>query len=223
MAKVRSRLWFCLLYEDNADHMLALETIISQFNHVGIKHDKDCWTPDDEVENPEHKAGELKKAHYHLILKFTSARWNTALAADLGIDIRFLEPCRNFDASAAYLVHDGLDDKYQYSHDELFGPLSPAVVKILNQEDEGVRVKKLLALIDGSGELDLRKLINLACDNGLYGDLRRMGFWAQKLIDTHNQQIRQLYTNTVYEQIEAYTKEKYAQWQQDTFDGCPWK
>lgn len=66
MAKVRSRLWFCLLYEDNEDHMQALETIKAQFNHVGIKHDKDCWTPDDEVENPEHKAGVLKKVHYHL-------------------------------------------------------------------------------------------------------------------------------------------------------------
>lgn len=36
----------------------------------GPLHDKDTWSEDDEEENPDHKAGEFKKAHKHCLLVF---------------------------------------------------------------------------------------------------------------------------------------------------------
>lgn len=220
LEKFRSRLFFCLLYPDNESHLKALEIIKNSVSHVGILHDCDTWMPDDEVVNPEHKAGEKKKAHYHVILKYANPRWNTGVAVDLGIDARFLEACGSFDKSGRYLLHDGFPDKYQYDMDCLFGDLAPGVAKLVNQVDECTRVKRLMDLIDCSGVLDLRKLIDLACDHGLYGDLRRMGSWVFQLIDSHNSKVARAsdgYSELISE-LRATRLEQTGKWEQTIFD-----
>lgn len=184
--KIRSRLWNVLLYPDNESHVNALSIISKEFQHVGILHDKDTWDEADEAENPEHKAGTFKKSHYHIVLKFTQARWNTAIAADLGITTNFLEQCRNFDASAVYLVHDGLPDKFQYDTSELFGSLVPAVMKLLADTDENSRVLELMKLIREMGHISYEQLVIIACQQGMYGDLRRMGYILSRIVDEHN-------------------------------------
>ena len=185
--KTRSRLWCVLLYPEDESHANALGLIRQSFNYVGILHDKDSWTEDDEKENPEHKAGTLKKPHYHLILKFTQARWNTALAADLGIMPNYLEQCRSFDSAAVYLVHDGLEDKYQYEAEALEGPLVPAVMKLLAPADENGRVLELMKLIQSMEYIEYEDLVVKVCENGMYGDLRRMGYLVSRIIDAHNE------------------------------------
>ncbi len=185
--KTRSRLWCVLLYPDDPTHADALEIIRKEFQYVGILHDQDTWTADDEAENSEHKAGELKKPHYHIILKFTQARWSTALADDLGIKPNYLEQCRNFDTAALYLVHDGLYDKFQYDYKTLEGPLVPAVMKLLAASDEGTRVTEIIKLIDSMGFIDYRDLVLAACQNGMYSDLRRMGSILHMIVNRHNE------------------------------------
>ena len=185
--KIRSRLWCLLLYPEDSTHMDALSAIRQEFNYVAILHDKDVFTEEDEEKNPEHKAGELKKPHYHIIVKFAQARWNTALAADLGITPNYLEQCRNFDSAAAYLVHDGLDDKYQYDSTSLEGTLVPAVMKLLAAKDENSRVLELMKLIQSMGYIDYSELVVKACENGMYSDLRRMGYILSRIVDTHNE------------------------------------
>lgn len=37
-------------------------------------HDQDTWTAYDEQENEQHKQGEPKKAHYHVMLMFSSVK-----------------------------------------------------------------------------------------------------------------------------------------------------
>lgn len=186
--KIRSRLWCVLLYPEDETHAAALELIRQSFNYVGILHDKDTWTEEDEQQNPDHKAGELKKPHYHIILKFTQARWNTAIAEDLGIAPNYLEQCRSFDSAAVYLVHDGLSDKYQYDSEALEGPLVPAVMKLLAPADENGRVLELMKLIDSMGYITYRQLIVVACENGMYADCRRMGFLLSQVIHEHNEE-----------------------------------
>lgn len=186
--KTRSRLWCVLLYPEDESHVDALELIRQSFNYVGILHDKDTWTEEDEQENPEHKAGTFKKPHYHIILKFAQARWNTALADDLGIAPNYLEQCRSFDSAAVYLVHEGLSDKYQYDSESLEGPLVPAVMKLLAPADEDGRVLELMKLIDSMGFITRRHLVQLACENGFYSDVRRMGSLLGYIIDEHNEE-----------------------------------
>ena len=112
--KVRSRLWCLLLYPDDDSHLNALDIIRSSYSYVGILHDKDTWSEEDEINNAEHKLGELKKPHYHIIIKFAQPRWNTAVSDELGIALNYFEPCRSFKNAGVYLVHSGIDDKYQY-------------------------------------------------------------------------------------------------------------
>lgn len=185
--KIRSRLWCVLLYPDDPTHVQALESIREQFNYVGILHDKDTWTEDEVKDKPDHKPGDLKKAHYHLILKFTQARWNTALATELGIGINYFEQCRNWEYAAPYLVHDGLNDKFQYDTSELEGPLVPAVMKLLADKDENSRVIELMKLIQSMGYIEYETLVIKACENGMYSDLRRMGYILSRIVDAHNE------------------------------------
>lgn len=181
--KERSRLWNVLLYPDDESHVTALAFIRATYHYVAICHDKDV--------NPE--TGDLKKPHYHVIIKFCQARWNSSIAEELGITPNYMQKTGSWDNSARYLLHDGVDEKYQYDKSELEGPLAPAVVKILENDIEDVRVKNLLSLIDGAGFLSMTALIYLACDNGLYGELRRLGYMVRDVLAEHNSSFVQPY------------------------------
>lgn len=188
--KERSRIWNMILYPDDPQHMAAIEHIRKEFQYVGILHGSDTWTEDDEQNNPEHKSGMLKKPHMHFVIRFTQARWNTSLSEVLGVPVNYMERCRSFDNSAVYLLHEGCDNKYQYDVSELEGPLIPSVIKLLENACEDERVKKLVKMIASMDYIEYEDLVILACDNGLYSDLRRMGFILSKIVDNHNLRVR---------------------------------
>lgn len=175
ISKVRSRLWNVLLYLDDPTHVAALDKIRSGYQYVCILHDKDV-----------DEDGNLKKSHIHCILKFTQARWNTALSEDLGIAMNYFEKTGSWDGSAKYLLHDGCDDKYQYDATELEGPLVPAVMKLLQNDDENVRVMKILELMSDAGPLTLTQFTRMCCEAGMYADWRRMGYQGVRMLDEHN-------------------------------------
>lgn len=175
----RSRNWCLVLYQDDDTHTGCLNRLTRGYNYVGILHDADL-TED----------GEPKKNHYHIVLKFPQARWRTAVAEELGIEPNYLQVCRSLDGAYCYLTHFGLPNTHQYNHEELFGTLYKDACKAMQQEtDQNERVLTLLALIDSQGVLDEWKLIELACRNGLYGDLIRMGSLVSKLIELHNYRV----------------------------------
>ena len=83
--KYRARVHMILLYPDNVEHRDAFQKIAKSYDYAGIIHDKDTWTEEDEKKNPEHKQGELKKEHIHIVLRTPNATWNTALCKELGM------------------------------------------------------------------------------------------------------------------------------------------
>lgn len=188
--KERSRIWNMILYPEDPLHMKAIEYIRKEFQYVGILHGMDQWTEEDEKQNPEHKAGTFKKPHMHFVIRFTQARWNTSLSDVLGVPINYMERCRSFDNSAVYLLHEGCDDKYQYDISELEGPLVPSVIKLLENANEDERVIKLVKLISTSGYIHWEDLVIMACNNGLYADLRRMGYILGKIVEEHNLKVK---------------------------------
>lgn len=183
--KVRSRNWNMVLYPDDPTHLDCMTKLSRGYQFVAIKHDKDTW---EDGESDIHEAGTPKKEHWHVILKFPQARWQHAIASDLGIAERHIEQCRSFEGSALYLLHSGFPEKYQYDPDELFGPLTPAVLKLLETDvDQNVRVRNLLELIKAQKKpIDEWDLIELATDNGMIGDLLRMGSLIPRLVEIHN-------------------------------------
>ena len=183
--KIRSRNWNLVLYPEDETHLNVMAKLNRGYQFVAIKHDKDTW---EDGENPNHAAGELKKEHWHVVLKFPQARYQEAVAKELGIEKNYLEKCNSFEGSTLYLVHHGFPNKHQYDPEELFGPLVPAVLKLLDgATDQNERVRSLLELIKAQKKpIDEWDLVEIACDNGMYGDLIRMGSLIPRLVEIHN-------------------------------------
>ena len=179
--KYRDRKFCAVLYPDDDSHREAIEKLKSGgYNFAAILHDKDVY------EDGEH-AGELKKPHWHIVLRFKNAVWNTAIAKELGIAPNYLEACKDVDASLLYLVHFGNENKAQYNFEEVFGPLKLKLATLLADTDEGTRALNLVEIVENSpGPIGFSELIKKAVAAGLYADLRRMGTFAVGLVREHN-------------------------------------
>ena len=79
--KFRDRKFVMVLYPEDASHAAAIEKMKSGgYNFAAILHDKDV-TEDNQP----------KKPHWHVVVRFKNACWNTAIAKDLGITPNYLE------------------------------------------------------------------------------------------------------------------------------------
>ena len=189
--KFRDRKFCAVLYPEDETHTTAIEKLKSGgYNFAAILHDKDVY------EDGEHK-GELKKPHWHVVVRFKNAVWNTAIAKELGIQPNYLEACANVDAALLYLVHFGNDEKFQYEYESVFGPLRVRLATLLAEPDEGSRVLSLIDIIDNApGPLSYSELLKKAVAAGVYADLRRMGTFGVKILQEHNYECyRQLQPN----------------------------
>lgn len=180
----RYRIFNLLLYPDCPEHQKAIERLMSpEFNAVGILHNMDSYEEDSE----NHVAGELKKEHYHFIVKFRDNKTVSALAKNLDIEERFIDTTVSFKASAKYLLHMGCENKYQYDSDDLVGVLAPDVVKLLDDTSEEVKAMSICRLLD-----DLECFVTeqdftaLLCRYGLYSVFRRNAYWYGRILDRHN-------------------------------------
>lgn len=186
-----------VLYPEDETHSNCIQRLQENgYTFACILHDKDTY---ENGESDEHAEGELKKAHWHVVLRMTNPRFREPLANELGIAPNYIEPCRNRDSALLYLVHDGLPNKYQYDVNDVFGPLVPNLQKLLVDDDEGQRVKSIINIIDTiPRRVTYREILLLACDNGLYGDFRRIGSGIKWLLDEHNSQFESPYDRQQY-------------------------
>lgn len=191
MEKLRKRNWAMVLYPEDEKHVAAMQLLEQGgFKYAAILHDKDVWT---EADGPDHTPGETKKPHWHVVVKFDQAVWNTSLAKQLGLTENYMQPITNLDGALLYLVHSENPEKYQYESDEVFGPLVPALKRLLVAPDEGTRILTILDEIDSyNGGLDAESyklFFRKMCSNGLYGEFRRAGSLVDRYINAHNQVI----------------------------------
>ena len=214
MEKQRDRKWTMILYPEDPTHKSAMEKLeLGGYKYVAILHDSDVW---EEGESENHVAGEPKKEHWHVVLKFPQARWNTALSDELGIPINYFQKCANFDAACLYLVHANAENKHQYDPAALFGTLVHVVNKLLADDDEGVRVLEIVKQIDARpGRASYRDILVWACKNGYYGEFRRLGIGVSALIREHNEEFDSSFLNKhlAYKDLEKF--QRYAEFMGD--------
>ena len=178
MEKFRDRKLALLLYPDDPSHVEAMEKIKTSYDYVAILHDKD-YTED----------GEIKKPHWHVVLRFGNATWNSAVAKDLGIEQNYTEKVRNMNNAILYLIHYNDSDKYQYNINECFGPLKDKIQKIINADtkDEGERVVELIGYIkDKKRQVSVTEFAIYCAENGYWAEFRRSASILCKIIDEHN-------------------------------------
>lgn len=186
--KFRDRKFCLVLYPDDPSHAAAVDLLQSGgYNFAGILHDKD--PVDDNAPD-----GELKKPHWHIVLRFKNAVWNTAVAKELGIAENYLQSCKSLDGALCYLVHYGNDEKYQYDFETTFGSLRTRLASLLADTDESTRALTIYELIHNApGFVTYTEVFEKACKAGLYGDFRRMGSGVKWLIEDHNRQFDEMW------------------------------
>lgn len=182
--KFRDRKFAAVLYPEDETHAACIEKLkCCGYNFVALLHDKDVYEDGDQK-------GQLKKPHWHVVIKFKNAVWNTSVAKELGIEPNYLQQCKNLDGAILYLVHYGHDDKHQYDHEAAFGPLAIKLASLLADDDESTRAMNIYDIIRNSpGIVSYTEVFEKACKNGLYSDFRRMGTGVKWLIDEHNAQV----------------------------------
>lgn len=187
MDKVKTRTYCMVLYpEEDMSHMFALNKLEKNgYSYCAIDHDKDIYDEFDKC--AEDKLGTPKKKHTHVYLRLKSPRFAEPLAEELGIKPNYLQVCRDSKSALLYMIHDGYPNKYQYDLESVYGSLRFELSKLLVSEDEGSRVLKILDLLDSMPvPCTYRQLLVAVCNNGLYGDFRRMGSGAKTLLEEHN-------------------------------------
>ena len=192
MEKFRSRK-FCLLLYPNEDktHKKALEYIKLNYDYALIVHDKDT-----------NENNEIKKAHTHVVVSFSNAKWNTALAEELGITDNYIEKCRDLDKALEYLIHYNDDTKHQYDIELVRGNLKSKLNQILlnDGKDENQKAYELMDYIENyEGYINEMEFFKHACEVGMYDVARRSAYILMRLIDRHNNFIHN---------IEFYENEK---------------
>lgn len=184
--RIRSRNYDLLLYEEDETHQACLAKLASGYKYIAIKHDKDTWTEEDQL--PEGvKAGDLKKPHWHVIIKFPQARWNTAVAQELGIAINYLQKCVSYEGSLLYLIHAGIPDKYQYQTTDCIGTLVKDLEKVLdNETDLNEKIMDVINILDQQQTWTTRAFLTEVCAKDRIGAALRLGGLLPALLAEHN-------------------------------------
>ena len=182
MEKFRSRKMCMLLYpNEDLTHKKAIEYIKLNYDYALIEHNQDL-----------NENGELKKSHTHIVVSFLNAKWNTAIAEELGITANYIEKCRSLDNALEYLIHYNDDTKHQYDIEEVKGNLQSQLKKILlnDGKDENTKAFELYDYIENyDGYIDEITFLKYACSIGMYDVARRSSMYILRAIDKHNYQL----------------------------------
>lgn len=180
ITKFRARNFNLILYPEDESHAKAIEYIERNFDYAMILHDRDC----DEY-------GEIKKEHYHVVLRFKNAKWNTALAEELNITSNYIEESRSLKHSLLYLIHYFDEDKFQYVLDDVKGSLKTRLKDIINNSQKTSDEKS----IDIMKWIDEQEYITISqfmwyCSSIGYWNMAQRGFsMFSRYIEEHNQNL----------------------------------
>lgn len=181
MKNERSLYWTLLLYEDS--DTLCFNDFKDKLNNyecLYIKHDKDKL-----------ETGELKKIHYHVVLKFKNYKWKSALSEELGVELNYLQPVRNLNNILCYLIHFKEDNKYHYDLSEVKGSANfkdklNKVIKSIDLSEEDRVLSIMEYLYSQKYYVSFTSLVDFVLKNGLWSDFRRSASIFSKLLDEHN-------------------------------------
>lgn len=179
---VRSLYWGLILYDDseNLNFNDKIITIAQNYDYVYIKHDKDIDSN-----------GNLKKIHYHIILKFNNYKWLKSLSDELNIPMNYFEKINSLNNMLVYLIHYNNADKYQYSLNEVIGTsnlkikLNKCISNIENSEEDKIMII-LYFIYSCNTRLSYRDLVSFILNKGLWSEFRRSANIIFKLLEEHN-------------------------------------
>lgn len=183
-----------VIYEDDKDFKQQFANLQINYASIFIRHDKDVYENDEVDEKGKiiHNAGDLKKPHYHFIIKLKNAKTISAISKDSLVAEHMIEPVKkSFDGALRYLIHYGRDDKYQYSEDDvksyddkLLRRFQKAVNNDMTEEE---KTEKIEDFIHNSGRfIEFKDLGAYVRKIGKWDAFRRNMSYFQRILDEHN-------------------------------------
>ncbi len=155
-----SRTFSIILYDTEEDNKI-LEQAKKNYNYAYILHDKDV----DEF-------GELKKAHYHLILRWNDTKSINALSMELSIPIEKITKIKNYKSSIRYLTHIDYKEKYQYDLNNISTNMD--IKEYFDDElTELQKVKLIAEIINNENISSKRYILDIVIEKGLWSEYRR--------------------------------------------------
>lgn len=185
----RSRWHEVIIYPDDLDAEAVKARAAEAWGQwVGILHDLDV----------DASTGEVKKAHYHLLLHSDNARTISAVAKSLRLPENRVEVKSNGEAAMAYLTHSTekatKEGKHRYSVEALEGPMSSeaaeAARRALGRSDEGAQVVEILSFIEETPpteKISMAALARWAAASGHWASFRRAAIIFKTVMEEHNQ------------------------------------
>lgn len=183
MEKYRTKCFNLVLYNEDETHRKAIDLIKKSYDYAIILHDKDY----------DEESGVVKKQHYHIVLRFQNAKWNTALADELGITPNYIEESRSLKRSLLYLIHYYDENKFQYSIDEVEGSLKKRLTEFLNNNDksESEKILEIFEIIDEMHDyIEFKIFVKHIAKMGYWDVLRRSTGLVLRYLDEHNASYR---------------------------------
>ena len=122
----RARLFTLVVYKDTTtyDYKEVLDYFRSLKYCAYILHDKDL------KEDLSDELDELKKAHYHIVVKYDNATTPQAISKKSGVPANYIQSIRSERQMIRYLIHKDHPDKYQYEYNDIqFTPSYEKVIK----------------------------------------------------------------------------------------------
>ena len=117
-----------------------------------IIHDKDRYSKAEEKRNPDHKQGELKPPHIHLLLRFENNQPQKldCVAKWFHIAPNFVNKITgDWEDACLYQIHFNATDKYQYSVDEVTCNFD--YQELLEDAEKGDKLSRVLnRILDGT-------------------------------------------------------------------------
>lgn len=117
-----------------------------------IIHDKDTYTAEDVERNPDHKEGDFKPAHIHLLLRFETNQPQKLdyVAKWFDLEPNFINKIKGkWEDACLYQIHKNSPDKYQYAAEEVTANFDYQA--LLDEAENGVNLKAILQdILDGN-------------------------------------------------------------------------
>lgn len=174
-----------VIYEDDEKFDKQYFNLLQEKDAIWIRHDQDL---NEETE-------ELKKPHYHFVLKLKNACTISALSKRIEVNENMIEPVKkSFNGSLKYLIHYGCDNKFQYDKN-LVESNSPTLKRkfddlVTNDVPEVEKVINIQEFIESSSDyIDIGTLGKYVQKINMWDAFRRNMMYFIKLVDHHNGKI----------------------------------
>ena len=145
--------WMLIFYPDSAPP--DWEEQLSEIHlpvWVSPLHDRDVWLRRDETADPKHKAGDVKKPHYHLVVQYPNPVTRDEFITDFGFlnGPSSVKRVKSIVSMVRYLIHKDDPNKAQYSREDVkvFGGADIGLLDAIGDSEMDILIADMEDFID---------------------------------------------------------------------------